>query len=255
MDCILQYFYKYHPYQGSLDEQKIPDKVFKDSLDSPDCVKILFNCMPNIERKLEVLDFKLEATQQSQIKGKSQLSSLHETVEFLSKKFDDLVKEKDEQIKNLTEKKNKELKKKIEDLEIEQDRQEQYSKRNCLLLHGIEENKKENTDSLVTENIKKYTDMELSDFDIDRSHRLGKPKPNKPRPIIVKFTRYNIRSKIFSSKKTFKGSNISLMESLTQKRVNILNEACNKHGFKNVWKADGKIIYVGDDEKIKKYLK
>ena len=47
------------------------------------------------------------------------------TIEFLSKNFDDLVKEKDEQIKNLTEK-NKELKKKIEDLEIEQDRQEQY---------------------------------------------------------------------------------------------------------------------------------
>ena len=63
--------------------------------------------MQNIKRKLEVLDFKLEATQLSQIKGKSQLSSLHETVEFLSKKFDDLVKETDEQIKNLTEKKQR----------------------------------------------------------------------------------------------------------------------------------------------------
>ena len=111
--------------EGSLDEQKSPDEVFKDSLDFPDCVKNLFNCMQNIEKKLEVLDFKLEATHQSQIKGKLQLSSLHETVEFLSRKFDDLVKEKDEPIKNLTAK-NKELKKKVEDLEIEQDRQEQY---------------------------------------------------------------------------------------------------------------------------------
>ena len=118
----------------------------------------------------------------------------------MSNKFDDLVKEKDKQIKNLTEK-NKELKKKIEDLEIEQDRQEQYSRQNCLLLHGIEENKKENTDSLVTENIKKNTGIELSDFDIDRCHRFRKPKPNKLRPIIVKFTRYNIRSKMFSRKK------------------------------------------------------
>ena len=31
--------------EGSLDEQKSPDEVFKDSFDSPDCVKILFNCM------------------------------------------------------------------------------------------------------------------------------------------------------------------------------------------------------------------
>ena len=60
--------------------------------------------MQNIEKKLEVLNFKLEATHQSQIKGKLQLSSLHETVEFLSKKFDDLVRDKDEQIKNLMEK-------------------------------------------------------------------------------------------------------------------------------------------------------
>ena len=123
--------------EGSLDEQKSPDAVFKDSFDSPDCVKILFNCLQNIEKKLEVLDFKLEATHQSQIKGESQLSSLHKTVEFLSKKFDDLVKEKDEQTKNLTEK-NKELNKKVEDLEIDQDCKEQYSRRNCLLLHGIE---------------------------------------------------------------------------------------------------------------------
>ena len=88
--------------------------------DSPDRVDILFNCMQNIEKKLDILDFKLEATYQSQIKGESQLSSLHKTVDFLSKNFDDLVKEKDEQITNLTEK-NKELNKKIEYLKIEQD--------------------------------------------------------------------------------------------------------------------------------------
>ena len=166
-------------------------------------MKILYNCMQNIEKKLEVLDSKLEATHRSQIKGVWQLSSLKETVEFLSKKFDDLVKEKDEQIKNLTEK-NKELKKKIQDLEIEQDQQEQNSRRNCLLLHGIEENKKENTDRLVTENIKKYTGIELPDFDIDRFHRLVKPKPNKPHSIIVKVTRYNIRSKTFPNKNLLK---------------------------------------------------
>ena len=51
-----------------------------------------------------------------------------------------------------------------------------------------------------------------------------------------------------------KGSDISLTDTLTQKRVDILNEARNKHGFKNVWSADGKILYVGDDDKIKNDL-
>ena len=88
----------------------------------------------------------------NQIKGESQLSSLHETVEFLSKKFDDLVKEKDEQIKNSTQKKQR-IKEKNWRPRNRAGRQEQYSKRNCMLLHGIEEIKKENTDSLLSQKI------------------------------------------------------------------------------------------------------
>ena len=43
--------------------------------------------------------------------------------------------------------------------------------------------------------------------DIDRTHRLGKRKldNNVPRPIIVKFARYNVRDRIFKTKKKLKG--------------------------------------------------
>ena len=38
--------------------------------------------------------------------------------------------------------------------------------------------------------------------DIDRTHHLGKGKiDNVSRPIIVKFTRYNVRSRIFKTKR------------------------------------------------------
>ena len=42
--------------------------------------------------------------------------------------------------------------------------------------------------------------------DIDRTHRLGKRKldNNVPRPIIVKFARYNVRDRIFKTKKKLK---------------------------------------------------
>ena len=40
---------------------------------------------------------------------------------------------------------------KIEKLERIVDRQEQYSRRNCLLLHGIAEDELENTDELILE--------------------------------------------------------------------------------------------------------
>ena len=42
---------------------------------------------------------------------------------------------------------------KIEKLERIVDRQEQYSRRNCLLLYGIAEGERENTDELVLETL------------------------------------------------------------------------------------------------------
>ena len=45
--------------EGSLDEQKCPDEVFKDSFDSPDCVKFLFNCMKNKENNFSTADGKI----------------------------------------------------------------------------------------------------------------------------------------------------------------------------------------------------
>ena len=42
--------------------------------------------------------------------------------------------------------------------------------------------------------------------DIDRMHRIGKPKNNgKPRPVIIKLVRYNCRKKVFFLEKVVKG--------------------------------------------------
>ena len=85
---------------------------------------------------------------------------------------------------------------------------------------------------------------EIIIHDIDRTHRLGKRKldNNAPRPIIVKFTRYNVRNKIFKSKKKLKGKTVSITESLTKRRVVELKKAREMHGFKNVWSQDGQIF-------------
>ena len=46
----------------------------------------------------------------------------------------------------------------------------------------------------------------LTEIDIERTHRVGKPKQNKknPRPIIIKFVRYNCRQSIFLNEKNLK---------------------------------------------------
>ena len=80
-----------------------------------------------------------EDTKNSQIKSRKQLQSVTESLEFLSTKFDTLEKECDKQnektrkleenIEKLEER-NKLLVESVHDLE-------QYSRRNCLRLHGF----------------------------------------------------------------------------------------------------------------------
>ena len=62
----------------------------------------------------------------------------------------------------------------IEELENKIDRQEQYSRRNCILIHGIAENKEENTDQQAIDFINENLDIKIDEIDIDRSHRIGR---------------------------------------------------------------------------------
>ena len=62
------------------------------------------------------------------------------------------------------------LKERIDSLEKKSDDSEQYSRRNCLLVHGVEEQEQENTDNIVLSVIKEHLDIELLVKDLDRSH-------------------------------------------------------------------------------------
>ena len=108
------------------------------------------------------------------------------------------------------------------------------------MVHGIVETDDEDTDDLVIETISKKVNIEISPVDLDRMHKIGKKKvgQNKSRPIIVKLSRYNVRKKIFSNKKTLKRSNLSITESLASKRMEFIEKA----------RSDGKILYKSSTE-------
>ena len=101
-------------------------------------------------------------------------------------------KEKERRISELKNK-VKYLNEKVEAMDRSLDRREQYSRRNCLLIHGAKENEKEDTDEVVIEFSEKEMKEKLSANDIDRSHRLVKKQTgSRPRFIIIKFTRYSV---------------------------------------------------------------
>ena len=90
---------------------------------------------------------------------------------------------------------NAQLKRRVEELEIKVERAEQYSRRNCLRVCGIPETAGESVDEKIIE-MATALDSDILINDIDRSHRLGKPRRSngqtvKPRDI--KFTSYRAR--------------------------------------------------------------
>ena len=123
-----------------------------------------------------------------------------------------------------------------------------------ILLHGVKESENEDTDTVVTEKLNELLQEKLTDIHIDRSQRIGRLKKGKQsRPVIFKFARCNIRNKVFKNKKKLKDTGVSITESLTQKRMQMLTKARNEFLFKNVWTQDGKILVKSDDNTIKVY--
>lgn len=145
---------------------------------------------------------------------------------------------------------------KVGDIEHKFDNLEQYSRRNCLVVHGVAENQNENVVDLCLTLFKEKLNLQVPMVCIDRAHRLGKQKvtatnvlKNGSRPIIVKFTGYHWRYQVFGMKKLLKGTKVLISESLTAKRLQLLLTAKEKFGQRNVWSSDGKIVVASGNRK------
>ena len=107
--------------------------VFDDILDDSDCRSNLCNCFKKLETKVtEIFDLANIANENQDAR---KLESLADAVDFIRNKFENYEAErqqKDEIIRS--------LRGQVSAL-VKRDIQEQYSRRNCLLIHGISENK------------------------------------------------------------------------------------------------------------------
>ena len=147
----------------------------------------------------------LEKTKDRHIKGECQLTDLAKGIEFITQKFDEYEKDRREKDAIIATLQNelKSASMKIEDLEKKMERQEQYSRRNCILIQGLKEEKNESTYDRVLKLFRVVLNEDVVLADLDRTHRIGKKgdSSSKPRPAIVKFAQYNIREKVYSREK------------------------------------------------------
>ena len=152
--------------------------VFNDALDNEDCRGILLNCLKNLEKEVKTIQSLVDQNRQTQIKGEQLLADLSKSIKFITDKFDEYEKEREAKNKIIKEVNGKvcALNERSKVLEESIDQQGQYSRRNCLLIHGVEENSNEDTDTLVLNTINNDLKIDLTEVAIDRAHRIGDPK-------------------------------------------------------------------------------
>ena len=109
---------------------------------------------------------------------------MNDVIKFINEKFEEFEADRREKEREIAE-----LKSTINSLNVRLgkadralDGQEQYSRRNFLLIHGTDEENQENTDEVVINVLKKEMDEEMTHLDIHRSHRLGNQKLDKSKP-------------------------------------------------------------------------
>ncbi|MES9879442.1 MAG: hypothetical protein ABW185_00995 [Sedimenticola sp.] len=143
---------------------------------------------------------------------------------------------------------NKLLLERVQHLEGLAETSEQYSRRNCLRISGVKESIGEDTDAVM---MGIFDDMHSGVVlsDVDRSHRIGKPKSGgKGREIIVKFATYRARQKVIRKRtilKTCGHTGVYVNEDLTKYRAELLYEARQLVKAKKIagaWSSDGTIL-------------
>lgn len=153
----------------------------------------------------------------------------------------------------------------LQDVRGSMDDLEQYSRRNCLIFSGVEEKRGENTTEVIRSLCRQNLGVEVNVADVDRIHRLGPARPNgeppendrrpstsrattKARNIIVKFSNYGARERIYSARKRLKDSpaiiRVYINENLTKIRSKLLWKIrkATKNTEHRVWTQDGVII-------------
>lgn len=155
----------------------------------------------------------------------SKANDLIRSLEFTQREVDDLKATIKDQVKEKTEDKikienlNDQLSSsnnKIKELEDRINQQEDYSRRNNIRISGMQEvddgETWEQTAVRVTSLIEEK--LQIPGIELERAHRVGKRRDEKPRPIVARFSRHCDREAVMRSARKLKGTNIYLNDDL-----------------------------------------
>ena len=132
-------------------------------------------------------------------------------MQYISKQYDDIMegqkdigtnmKNMEDQIINLTAQKLKEKDDTIMDLQTRIAQLEQYTRKNNIAIHGVEERSTEDVEEIVC-NIGQAIGIQISAKDIETAHRIPTRRSDVPKPIVVRFQSRKTRNQFLAKKKT-----------------------------------------------------
>ena len=221
---------------------------------------LLINEHKTLKTHFEELQKSLQFTQADVEVMKKENQKLKDTVKAVSEKNSELEKKVAQLENNLQSsiEHGNILEKKLEEATKMHDNLEQYSRKFNLEIYGIPEQEKEDTEEIML-NLAKRLNVSLEPKDIDVAHRMKKGN-TRPRPIIVRFTNYYSRNRLYMKRKKLRRANfegfieganrIYINENLTALRSQLFKKVSDKKGSQNwrIWSLDGTIYVKTDPE-------
>ena len=144
--------------------------------------------------------------------------------------------------------------KRLSAVERRQDDLEQYSRSNCLVIHGCENIPKSKPgkyleiENFVCNTLNEHLQLDspLQANDLDIAHPLPSKKGT---PVIVKFIRRTQKNEVYRKKRLLKGTKMIITESLTKRRLQLLEKARLEFKQCPVWSWKGEIFVFHNNKK------
>ena len=178
---------------------------------------------------------------------------LHETIRQL-KEENTALKARLECVEERSEKQERKLlylQREIEQVKEHTVKNEQYSRRNNLKIFGLKEETNEDTAEAVVKMVKDKMKITMSKDDIEVAHRI--PTRGGTKPAIVKLRDTSTKFSLLKSRKSLKGSGITIAEDVTQSVLDQLKKITESENTKEAWIWMGKIYVRDNADNVHKY--
>ena len=119
---------------------------------------------------------------------------------------------------------------------------EDRSRRNNIRISGVKENEKESWDDCKEKvNNVLENNLNVKDVKIERAHRVGKKRSDKPRTIVCKLLSYSDKERVLAKLGTLKGTDIYINEDFSEETMQIRQELFKQ---RNLLRDKGKFAKV-----------